>query len=64
MLKTLKIARMIAGIAAQYAREGVHVTLICATKGEAGEISDASLRLKETECWLLTIDIMAKFNEK
>ena len=38
--------QMIAGIAAQYAREGVHVTLICATKGEAGEISDASLASK------------------
>lgn len=40
--------QMIAGTAAQYAREGFHVTLICSTKGEAGEISDASLASKAT----------------
>ncbi len=38
--------QMIAGIAAKYIQEGVHVTLICATKGEAGEISDARLATK------------------
>ncbi len=31
------------GLLARYAAEGVRVTLVCATRGEAGEISDASL---------------------
>ena len=33
----------IAGTLARYAHEDVQVTLVCATKGEAGEISDPSL---------------------
>jgi N-acetyl-1-D-myo-inositol-2-amino-2-deoxy-alpha-D-glucopyranoside deacetylase len=36
----------IAGTLARYARDGAHVTLVCATKGEAGEISDPSLASK------------------
>lgn len=32
-----------AGSLAHYAKQGVHVALVCATKGEAGEISDPSL---------------------
>lgn len=31
------------GTIAKYAAEGVHVVLVCATRGEAGEISDPSL---------------------
>jgi LmbE family N-acetylglucosaminyl deacetylase len=31
------------GTLAKYAAEGVHVVLVCATRGEAGEISDPSL---------------------
>lgn len=31
-----------------YAAEGVHVTLVCATRGEVGEISDPSLATPET----------------
>jgi LmbE family N-acetylglucosaminyl deacetylase len=38
----------IAGTLAHYARQGVDVTLVCATKGEAGEISDSSLATPET----------------
>jgi LmbE family N-acetylglucosaminyl deacetylase len=34
---------MIAGTLAHYARNGAHVSLICTTKGEAGEISDSSI---------------------
>ncbi len=37
----------IAGTLARYARSGAHVTLVCATKGEAGEISDPSLATPE-----------------
>jgi LmbE family N-acetylglucosaminyl deacetylase len=37
----------VAGTLAYYARQGVHVALICATKGEAGEISDPSLATPE-----------------
>ena len=35
------------GTLARYAAEGVHVALICATRGEAGEISDAALATPE-----------------
>lgn len=38
----------IAGTLAHYARQGVEVTLVCATKGEVGEISDPSLATPET----------------
>ncbi len=31
------------GLMAKYASEGTHVTLVCATRGEVGEISDPSL---------------------
>ncbi|UCG24778.1 MAG: PIG-L family deacetylase [Chloroflexota bacterium] len=37
----------IAGTLARYAHEGVVVSLVCATKGEAGEISDPSLATTE-----------------
>ena len=37
----------IAGTLARYAQEGVQVSLVCATKGEAGEISDPSLATSE-----------------
>ena len=37
----------IAGSLARYAQEGVQVTLVCATRGEAGEISDPSLATPE-----------------
>lgn len=50
----------IGGTLAKYAHEGVHVSLICATRGEAGEISDlaelapsqtlAELREQELRC--------------
>jgi LmbE family N-acetylglucosaminyl deacetylase len=33
----------ISGTLAHYAQQGVHISLICATSGEAGEISDPSL---------------------
>ncbi len=33
----------VSGTLAHYAQQGVHVSLICATSGEAGEISDPSL---------------------
>lgn len=36
-----------AGTLARYAQEGVQVSLVCATKGEAGEISDPSLATPE-----------------
>ena len=36
------------GTLARYAAEGVEVALICATRGEAGEISDPSLATPET----------------
>ena len=35
------------GVLAKYAAEGVRVGLICATRGEAGEISDPSLATRE-----------------
>ena len=35
------------GTLARYAAEGVHVALICATRGEAGEISDPALATPE-----------------
>jgi LmbE family N-acetylglucosaminyl deacetylase len=38
----------IAGTLARYARQGAHVALVCATRGEAGEISDPSLATPET----------------
>ena len=37
----------VAGTLAFYARQGVHVALICTTKGEAGEISDPTLATPE-----------------
>jgi len=37
----------IAGALARYAQEEFHVSLVCATKGEAGEISDPSLATPE-----------------
>jgi N-acetyl-1-D-myo-inositol-2-amino-2-deoxy-alpha-D-glucopyranoside deacetylase len=36
------------GTLARYAREGVAVSLVCATRGEAGEISDPALATPET----------------
>jgi mycothiol S-conjugate amidase len=36
------------GTLAHYARNGVHVTLVCATRGEVGEISDPVLATPET----------------
>jgi LmbE family N-acetylglucosaminyl deacetylase len=36
------------GAIAYYARQGTHITLVCATRGEAGEISDPSLATPET----------------
>lgn len=36
------------GTLAQYAAAGVEVTLVCATRGEAGEIADSSLATPET----------------
>jgi LmbE family N-acetylglucosaminyl deacetylase len=36
------------GTLAQYAADGVHVELVCATRGEAGEIADPSLASVET----------------
>lgn len=35
------------GTIAKYAREGVHIELVCATRGEAGEIADPSLATPE-----------------
>ena len=35
------------GVLAKYASEGTHVTLVCATRGEVGEISDPSLATTE-----------------
>ena len=37
----------ISGTLARYAYEGVRVSLVCATKGEAGEISDPALATSE-----------------
>lgn len=37
-----------AGTLAQYAADGVRVTLVCATRGEVGEISDPALATPET----------------
>jgi LmbE family N-acetylglucosaminyl deacetylase len=37
----------VAGTLARYAQEGAQVTLVCATRGEAGEISDPSLATPE-----------------
>jgi LmbE family N-acetylglucosaminyl deacetylase len=37
----------IAGAMIRYAQEGARVSLVCATKGEAGEISDPSLATPE-----------------
>lgn len=39
---------LFSGALARYARQGVRVSLACATKGEAGEISDPSLATTET----------------
>ena len=36
------------GTLAHYARSGTHVTLVCATRGEVGEISDPALATPET----------------
>lgn len=36
------------GTIARYAAQGVHVTLVCATRGEVGEIADPSLATPET----------------
>ena len=36
------------GTLAKYASEGVHIALVCATRGEAGEISDSSPATPET----------------
>jgi mycothiol S-conjugate amidase len=36
------------GTIAHYARQGVYVALVCATRGEAGEISDTGLATPET----------------
>ncbi len=36
------------GTLARYVAEGVHVTLVCATRGEVGEISDPALATAET----------------
>ena len=36
------------GTLAKYASQGAQITLICATRGEAGEISDPSLATPET----------------
>jgi N-acetyl-1-D-myo-inositol-2-amino-2-deoxy-alpha-D-glucopyranoside deacetylase len=36
------------GTLARYASEGMHVALVCATKGEAGEIADPDLATPET----------------
>ncbi len=38
----------IGGTLAAYARQGVEITLVCATRGEAGEISDPALATAET----------------
>jgi LmbE family N-acetylglucosaminyl deacetylase len=38
---------MVAGTLARYASNGAHIGLVCATKGEAGEISDSSLATPE-----------------
>ena len=38
----------IAGTLSQYANQGVEVTLVCATRGEVGEISDPALATAET----------------
>lgn len=39
---------LISGTLARYASEGVEVTLVCATRGEVGEISDPALATAET----------------
>ena len=36
------------GTLSRYAAEGTHVVLVCATRGEAGEISDPDLATAET----------------
>ena len=36
------------GMLALHARKGVHVALVCATRGEMGEIADESLATRET----------------
>ena len=38
----------VAGTLAMYASQGMEVTLVCATRGEAGEISDPALATAET----------------
>ena len=42
-LNVALLGMMFGGTIAHYARQGVHVSLVCATKGEAGEISDPAL---------------------
>jgi LmbE family N-acetylglucosaminyl deacetylase len=39
---------VVGGTLAAYARQGMEVTLVCATRGEAGEISDPALATAET----------------
>lgn len=38
----------VGGALAKYAAEGVHIELVCATRGEAGEIADPALATPET----------------
>ncbi|HYN87205.1 MAG TPA: PIG-L family deacetylase, partial [Ardenticatenaceae bacterium] len=38
----------VGGTLARAAREGAHVVLVCATRGEAGEIADPALATPET----------------
>ena len=49
----------IAGTLTRYARNGTEVSLICATKGEAGEISDPSLATPENLDQVRTAELQA-----
>ncbi len=49
----------IAGTLARYADQGTEVMLICATKGEAGEISDPTLATPETLAEVRTAELQA-----
>src|SRR5262249_15488009 len=46
------------GTLARYAASGAHVTLVCVTRGEAGEISDPGLATRETLAEVRTQELL------
>ena len=47
----------VTGTLAAYLEAGHHVTLVCATRGEVGEISDPSLATSETLGWVRELEL-------